>query len=58
MFPLRSFEVIPQAYPNRIIHKKNKLFPLAVFALSDFRIDIGQDTPKLTTMNTSNSSAI
>lgn len=50
------FEAIPKAYPIKIKHKKNILFPLAVLAFHDFIIDIGQEIPKLITMMVSNKS--
>jgi len=34
----------------KIRHRKNMLFPFAVFALRDFKIDTGHETPKQITI--------
>ena len=45
-------------YPKRIRHKNATLVPFAVLALYAFITFIGQDAPKLNTINISNNSAI
>lgn len=48
-----TFRSIPNAYPTSKNTSKNKLFPFAVFDISDFRIEIGQESPKQSIVNAS-----
>ena len=49
---------IPNAYPTSKNTSKNKLLPLAVFEISDLRIDIGHESPKQSIVNASINSVI
>jgi len=47
------FDAIPQIYPKRIKHIKNRLFPFVERERCDFIMEIGHETPKLTIINVS-----
>ena len=53
-----NLRMIPKTYPIQIKNSKNRLFPFAVLDVQDFRMEIGQESPKQSIISASNKSVI